>query len=47
VAIASIAYALFFYLHEPEPIWWIRSSAERVMMTTLMCFVVASAAASE
>lgn len=47
VAVASIAYTLFFYLHEPEPLWWIRSSAERVMTTTLMCFVVASAAASE
>ena len=47
VGLASIAYTVFFYLHEPEPLWWIHSSAERVMTTTLMCFVVASAAASE
>jgi hypothetical protein len=47
VGLASIAYSLFFYLHEPNPLWWIQSSAERVMTTTLLCFVVATAAASE
>lgn len=47
VALASLAYSLYFYLHEPNPLWWIQSSAERVMSTTLLCFVVATAAASE
>lgn len=47
VALASLAYSLYFYLHEPAPLWWIQSSAERVMTTTLLCFVVATAAASE
>lgn len=47
VALASIGYSLYFYLHEPNPLWWIQSSAERVMSTTLLCFVVATAAASE
>jgi hypothetical protein len=47
VALASLAYSLYFYLHEPNPLWWIQSSAERVMTTTLLCFVVATAAASE
>ncbi|MGZ8867577.1 MAG: hypothetical protein ACXW2P_04470 [Thermoanaerobaculia bacterium] len=47
VALASLAYSLYFYLHEPDPLWWIQSSAERVMTTTLLCFVVATAAASE
>ena len=42
-----IAYTLFFYLHEPDPSWWIASSAARVLLTALMAFVVASAAASE
>ena len=42
-----IAYTLFFYLHEREPGWWIASSAARVLLTALMSFVVASAAASE
>lgn len=47
VAFGSILYSLYFYLHEPNPLWWIQSSAERVMTTTLLCFVVATAAASE
>ena len=41
-----VAYALYFYLHEADPVWLIASSAERVMLTALMCFTVASAAAS-
>ena len=47
VAAMSLAYTMFFYLHEAEPLWWIKASAERVLMTTLMSLVVASAAASE
>ncbi|HVS33573.1 MAG TPA: hypothetical protein VMS98_19215 [Thermoanaerobaculia bacterium] len=47
VAALSLGYTVFFYLHEPEPLWWIRASAERVLLTTLSCLVVASAAASE
>ncbi|MBK5260680.1 MAG: hypothetical protein JJE51_13910 [Thermoanaerobaculia bacterium] len=45
--LASIALAVFFYLHGPSPEFWIRSSAERVLLTALASFVVASAAASE
>ncbi|HUP44684.1 MAG TPA: hypothetical protein VM779_04140 [Thermoanaerobaculia bacterium] len=45
--LASIGYSIVFYLTEAEPLWWIQTSAERVMATTLMCLVVASAAASE
>ncbi|HUP49619.1 MAG TPA: hypothetical protein VNA04_12605 [Thermoanaerobaculia bacterium] len=44
VGVLSIAYSLYFYLNEPDPAWWIRASVERVMITPLMCFVVASAA---
>lgn len=42
-----IAYTIYFYLHDADPAWWIASSAERVLLTALACFVVASAAASE
>ncbi|MBV9494578.1 MAG: hypothetical protein JOZ54_10055 [Acidobacteria bacterium] len=42
-----IAYTIYFYLHAPDPAWWIASSAERVLLTALACFVVASAAASD
>ena len=41
-----VAYSLYFYLHEADPSWLIASSAERVMLTALMCFTVASAAAA-
>jgi hypothetical protein len=44
-----IAYTLFFYLHAPAPdvLWlWIATSVERVLITALMCFVVATAAGS-
>ena len=47
VAALSLGYTVFFYLHEPEPLWWIKASAERVLLTPLACLAVASAAASE
>ncbi|HKO55949.1 MAG TPA: hypothetical protein VJ276_08730 [Thermoanaerobaculia bacterium] len=45
--IGVIVYTLYFYLHDADPAWWIASSAERVLLTALACFVVATAAASE
>lgn len=45
VALLVIGYTIFFYLHGPDPWWWVRTSAERVLITALMCVVVASAAA--
>ncbi|HEV7921816.1 MAG TPA: hypothetical protein VGR02_13590 [Thermoanaerobaculia bacterium] len=42
-----IVYTVYFYLHDADPAWWIASSAERVLLSALACFVVASAAASE
>jgi hypothetical protein len=47
VAAGSIASILFFYLHEPNAVWWIKASAERVLLTPLSALLVASAAASE
>ena len=46
VAAGSLAYAIFFYLHEPDPTFWIRSSAQRVLITPVIALVVAGAAAS-
>lgn len=45
--VGVIAYTAYFYLHEPQPTYWIQSSAERVLLTALMCFVVASAAGAD
>ena len=47
VACSAILYTIFFYLHEPDAVWWIKASAERVLLTPLAALVVASAAASE
>lgn len=46
-AAGVVAYTLFFYLHVTDALFWIESSAERVLLTALMCLVVATAAASE
>ncbi len=45
VAAGSIAAAIFFYLHDPgDPAFWIATSANRVLVTPLMCIAIASAA---
>lgn len=47
VAAAAILYIIFFYLHEANAVWWIKASAERVLLTPLASLLVATAAASE
>ncbi|HSP13219.1 MAG TPA: hypothetical protein VLV78_00545 [Thermoanaerobaculia bacterium] len=47
VAAGSILSITFFYLHEPNAVWWIKASADRVLLTPLVALLVASAAASE
>jgi hypothetical protein len=41
VAAGSIASTMFFYLHNPDPAYWIASSADRVLVTPLMCVAIA------
>ena len=45
--ISSLLYFYLFYLLMPDPRWWIASSAERVLLSPLVCLLVASAASSE
>jgi hypothetical protein len=45
VALLTFGAALFFYIHLPDPTWWILSSAPRVLLTPLTALVIASAAA--
>ncbi len=47
VAAGTLAATLFFYLHLPNPKFWIFASAYRVLLTPLMSLAVASAAMSE
>ena len=42
-----VASAVYFYLHGSAPVWWIRASADRVLLSALMALLVAAAAASE
>lgn len=43
VAGGSLASTFFFYLHDPHPAFWIATSAERILVTPMMCIAVASA----
>jgi hypothetical protein len=45
IAILTFGAAFFFYIHLPDPTWWILASAPRVLLTPLTALVIASAAA--
>lgn len=45
IALLTFGAAFFFYIHLPDPTWWILSSAPRVLLTPLTALVIASAAA--
>jgi hypothetical protein len=45
IAVLTFVAAFFFYIHLPDPTWWILSSAPRVLLTPLTALLIASAAA--
>lgn len=45
VAVLTFGAAVFFYIHIPDPTWWILSSAPRVLLTPLTALLIASIAA--
>jgi hypothetical protein len=45
IALLTFAAAFFFYIHVPDPTWWILASAPRVLLTPLAALLIASAAA--
>jgi hypothetical protein len=45
VSFLTFGAAIFFYLHIPDPAWWIRDSAPRVLLTPLTSLLIASVAA--
>jgi hypothetical protein len=45
VAVLTIGAAIFFYVHSPDPTWWIAASAPRVLLTPLTALIIASVAA--
>lgn len=47
VTAGSLSATIFFYLHEAAPTFWIDGSADRILLTPLVCLVVASAVAAD
>jgi len=45
IALLTFAAAVFFYIHLPDPTWWILSSAPRVLLTPLTALLIAAVAA--
>jgi hypothetical protein len=45
VAVLTFGAAIFFYIHLPDPTWWILSSAPRVLLTPLAALLIAAVAA--
>jgi hypothetical protein len=45
VAVLTFVAAFFFYVHLPDPTWWILSSAPRVLLTPLTALLIAAGAA--
>ncbi|HEV7425474.1 MAG TPA: hypothetical protein VGQ46_03835 [Thermoanaerobaculia bacterium] len=45
IAVLTFGAAFFFYIHLPDPTWWILASAPRVLLTPLAALLIASAAA--
>jgi hypothetical protein len=45
VSVLTFGAAIFFYLHIPDPAWWILDSAPRVLLTPLTALLIASIAA--
>jgi hypothetical protein len=45
VVVLTIGVSVFFYIHLPDPTWWILASAPRVLLTPLLALLIASLAA--
>lgn len=45
VTILTAGVSVFFYIHLPDPTWWILASAPRVLLTPLLALLVAALAA--
>ncbi|HKR63611.1 MAG TPA: hypothetical protein VJZ00_07755 [Thermoanaerobaculia bacterium] len=45
IALLTSCATIYFYLHYPDPTWWIESSSPRVILTPLLALLIAAAAA--
>jgi hypothetical protein len=45
IAVLTTGATVYFYIHYPDPVWWIESSSPRVILTPLLALVIAAMAA--
>lgn len=45
IALLTTGATVYFYIHYPDPVWWIESSSPRVILTPLLALVIAAMAA--
>ena len=45
IALLTTGATVYFYVHYPDPVWWIESSSPRVILTPLLALLIAAVAA--
>lgn len=45
IAVLTAGATVYFYIHYPDPVWWIQSSSPRVLLTPLLALMLGAAAA--
>ena len=45
IALLTTGATVYFYVHYPDPVWWIESSSPRVILTPLLALLIAAIAA--
>lgn len=45
IALLTSGATIYFYVHYPDPVWWIESSSPRVLLTPLLALLIAAIAA--
>lgn len=46
IALLTSGATVYFYIHYPDPVWWIESSSPRVILTPLLALLLAAVAAN-
>lgn len=44
ICLLTLGATVYFYIHYPDPVWWIESSAPRVLLTPLLALLIAAVA---
>jgi hypothetical protein len=45
IAVLTMGATVYFYVHYPDPVWWIESSSPRVLLTPLLALLLGAIAA--